>query len=42
MILFLSFVFFSSTKSENRRAEQVVPERGRVAPVGRWRWLGKG
>jgi hypothetical protein len=30
--------FFSSTKLENRRAEQVLPWRGVVIPVGWGRW----
>jgi hypothetical protein len=35
MFFLLSLMFFSSTKSENKRAEQVLPERGwgKVAPL---------
>jgi hypothetical protein len=28
MLLLLAFIFFSSTKSENKRVEQVLPGRG--------------
>jgi hypothetical protein len=35
------FSLFSSIKSENRRAEQVLPQRGRLAPVGGERRWGK-
>jgi hypothetical protein len=39
----LLFIFFlSSTKLENRRAEQVLPERGGLASVGGGRWQRKG
>jgi hypothetical protein len=34
MFLFLSFMFFSSTKSENRRAEQVGERRGGFGTSG--------
>jgi hypothetical protein len=34
-------LFFSSTKSENRRAEQVLLQGG-LAPVGEKRWKEKG
>jgi hypothetical protein len=39
MFFFLSFIFFSSTKSENRRAEQVL-QGERLMGAGRWK--GKG
>jgi hypothetical protein len=42
-IVFFCFIFslFSSTKSENRKAEQVVPRAGGLAPVGGARSWGK-
>jgi hypothetical protein len=39
MFLFSSFMFFSSSKSENKRAEQVLQEEGRDLALvvgGRW------
>jgi hypothetical protein len=40
LFFFLFFLFlFSSTKSENRKSEQVLP---RGVPVRRGRWQGKG
>jgi hypothetical protein len=41
---FFPFLVFSSTKSEKRRAEQVLSGREscQLAPVGRDRWHGKG
>jgi hypothetical protein len=38
---FLSFIFFSSTKSEDMRAEQVLPRGVRVGTSERGRCLGK-
>jgi hypothetical protein len=42
---FSLFYIFSSTKSQNRRAEQVLPRgqggRGGLAPVRRQKWQGK-
>jgi hypothetical protein len=35
------YLFFFSTKSENRRAEQVLPGGGMLVPLGRGRWQGK-
>jgi hypothetical protein len=34
MLLILSFMFFSSTKSENKRAEQALPRERRREVVG--------
>jgi hypothetical protein len=36
------FLLFSSTKLENRRAEQVLPGEGRVGTSGRVEVVGKG
>jgi hypothetical protein len=41
MSSFFFFSFFSSTKSENRRAGQ-VPPRGWAGTSGKSRWWGKG
>jgi hypothetical protein len=40
MFFFLSFIFFSSTKSENRRAEQVLL--GGEGSWHQWEWEGEG
>jgi hypothetical protein len=44
MFPFLSFMFLSFIKSENKRTEQVLPRvgQGLLAPVGVERWQGKG
>jgi hypothetical protein len=41
-VIFFSFYLFSSAKSKNRRAGEVLPTEEGLAPVGRGRWGGMG